>query len=136
MASFGVTTIKKVFLYKFKFHIIHLITGSFIVFVFKNELKVKSIRLLSGGENHPQDIMPPNSEISLAKTGVKFPARNIFPDEYFHTVGLVGADGQFEKTINEAHDLTDKTHALKIKISSETAYWIWIYNIYIETFAD
>ena len=92
-------------------------------------MNVKSIRLLSGGE-HPTDIIPPESQISLSKPGVTFPAGNNFPEEYFKTVGLVGSDGGFEKKFEEPFK---KTRSLRIQMSSKTEYWLWINGIYIET---
>ena len=109
--------------------------GSVIIFVFEKVQQINSIRISSGGD-HPNDVIPASSEISIAKSGQTFDKSenaDFYKDEYFQTIGLVGSDGNFEKSFSTA---TGDTIAVRIKMASKTKYWIWIYDIYIETILE
>jgi len=104
--------------------------GGVIVFVF-NEVTIKSIRILSGGKDHPSDFLPSDTQISLANPQSSFSPTEtslLFKNDKFYPIGNVDSKGNFELSFEDKPE----TCALKITLGSETGYWLWLYDLYIE----
>lgn len=71
--------------------------GGVIVFVF-NEVTIKSIRILSGGKDHPSDFLPSDTQISLANPQSSFSPTEtsiLLKNDKFYPIGNVDSKATF-----------------------------------------
>ena len=108
------------------------ILGSVIILVFKEAIFLSKFRILSGGKEHPNDILPKFSEISYSPNEVTraLDLNQIRLDKSFNQMGRTNENGSFNIAYDPGTEPQVKT--IRVLINQKSKYWLWIYDIYIE----
>ena len=115
------------------------------MFVFKEPIQLAKLRILSGGSDHPNDVLPLSTLIQSSPEQLVDGYRD---QTQFNTLGSVDESGNvnlgifriIENIVLNMKKLKvyDRDHpqvgTLRILIPKPSKFWLWIYDIYIEPF--
>lgn len=115
------------------------------MFIFKEPIQLAKLRILSGGSDHPNDVLPLSTLIQSSPEQLVDGYRD---QTQFNTLGSVDDSGNVNLGIllellkiffnHKKLKVYDRDHphvgTLRILIPKPSKFWLWIYDLYIEPF--